>query len=123
MSIRGLIPAITTQQMIEVDRLMIAEYGIRLVQMMENAGRNLAELSRRLLDGELSGKRIAVLCGGGNNGGGGMAAARHLHNRGAEVELVVAAPPDRIKDEPARQVRTLAKMGIYRPWHCPRPDC
>ena len=39
------IPFISTQQMIEVDRLMIEEYGIQLIQMMENAGRNLAELS------------------------------------------------------------------------------
>ncbi|MCH7522157.1 MAG: NAD(P)H-hydrate epimerase, partial [Chloroflexi bacterium] len=28
----------------EVDRLMVEEYGIVLLQMMENAGRNLARL-------------------------------------------------------------------------------
>jgi hypothetical protein len=30
------IPFITTQQMVEVDRLMIEEYYIQLIQMMEN---------------------------------------------------------------------------------------
>jgi len=37
------IPPITPAQMVEVDRLMIADYGIQLMQMMKNAGRNLAE--------------------------------------------------------------------------------
>ena len=36
------VPSITTDQMREVDRLMIEEFGIVLLQMMENAGRNLA---------------------------------------------------------------------------------
>lgn len=40
------IPEVTTQQMIEVDRLMVEEYHIDLIQMMENAGRNLAHLAR-----------------------------------------------------------------------------
>ena len=40
------------EQMIEVDRAMIEDYGIELIQMMENAGRNLAHLAReRFLDG------------------------------------------------------------------------
>ncbi len=51
--------------MVEVDRLMIEEYGIQLIQMMENAGRNLAELGRRVLGGDVRAKRIAVFCGGG----------------------------------------------------------
>ena len=33
--------------MIEVDRAMIEEYHIELIQMMENAGRAFAELARR----------------------------------------------------------------------------
>ena len=81
------LPAITTAQMTEVDRLMIEEYGILLIQMMENAGRNLAEQARRMMGGDLTGRHILVLCGAGNNGGGGMVAARHLVNRGAHVQV------------------------------------
>lgn len=106
------IPYITTQQMVEVDRLMIEEYGIQLIQMMENAGRNLAELSRRMLGGDVRGKRIAVLCGAGNNGGGGMAAARHLHNWGAETALKVIPGREKLKNVPAHQFHILEKMGI-----------
>jgi NAD(P)H-hydrate epimerase len=106
------IPALTTAQMAEVDRLMIEEYGILLVQMMENAGRNLAEQARRMLGGELAGRKIAVLCGAGNNGGGGMVAARHLHNWGGEVHVKLVADPARLKDTPAHQWRILQAMGL-----------
>lgn len=35
------IPSVTTQQMIEIDRVAMKEMGPNLFQMMENAGRNL----------------------------------------------------------------------------------
>ena len=108
------LPILTTDQMIEVDRLMIEEWGINLIQMMENAGRNLAELARRQLGGTAKGSRVAVLCGNGNNGGGGMTAARHLHNWGAHVEVLLTGTESRLKEAPARQWRILKKMGIVR---------
>ncbi len=114
------IPALTTAQMAEVDRLMVEEYSIGLIQMMENAGRNLAEAAGRLLGGPLTARKIVVLCGAGNNGGGGMVAARHLHNRGAAVQVVGAgrlsqaggASAPRLKDVPARQWRILQGLGL-----------
>jgi NAD(P)H-hydrate epimerase len=106
------IPFLTTEQMVEVDRLMIEEYQISLVQMMENAGRSLAELARRNLGGSVAGRHITVLSGAGNNGGGGLAAARHLHNWGAKISLVLAYLPAALKEVPARQWLILGKMGI-----------
>ncbi len=108
------LPVLTTDQMIEVDRLIIEEWGITLIQMMENAGRNFAELARHQLGGTVTGSRVKVLCGGGNNGGGGMTAARHLHNWGARVEVILVGDEDRLKDVPAHQWRILQKMGITR---------
>jgi NAD(P)H-hydrate epimerase len=108
------LPILTTDQMIEVDRRMIEEWGISLIQMMENAGRNLAELARRLTGGTVRGKRVAVLCGNGNNGGGGMTAARHLHNWGAQVEVILVGDENRLKHIPAHQWRILRKMSITR---------
>jgi NAD(P)H-hydrate epimerase len=106
------IPVLSTDQMVEVDRLMIEEYQISLIQMMENAGRNLAELARRMLGGQIGGQRITILSGAGNNGGGGLAAARHLHNWGAKISLMLAFGPGRLKEVPALQSRTLGTMGI-----------
>lgn len=106
------VPTISTQQMIEVDRLMMEEFGIQLIQMMENAGGNLAELSRRMLSGDVRSKRITILCGGGNNGGGGMVAARRLHNWGAQVQLHVVTDLAHLKGVPAQQWSILNAMGV-----------
>ncbi len=62
---------LTTEQMIEVDRVMIEDLHIELIQMMENAGRNLARLA---LD-RYSPSRVTVCSGSGGNGGGGLVAA------------------------------------------------
>lgn len=115
-------PAITTQQMAEVDGLMIEEYGIQLIQMMENAGRNLAEMARQMLGGNLTGRKITVLCGAGNNGGGGMVAARHLHNWGARVLIGLTSAEDKLKDVPAHQWRILKTMGVPEIDQLTKPD-
>ena len=107
------LPALSTTQMIEVDRLMIEKYRISLIQMMENAGFGLADQARRML-GELNARRIVVLCGTGNNGGGGMVAARHLHNRGARVQVKLAGERDHLKEVPAQQYRILQALGLDR---------
>ncbi len=112
MKISGEILVLTTPQMAEVDRLMIEEYHILLIQMMENAGRNLAELARRQLGGQVDSRSVVILCGAGNNGGGGLVAARHLSNWGAEVSVKLAFDQARLKDIPAHQWQILKVMGL-----------
>jgi NAD(P)H-hydrate epimerase len=106
------LPAVTREQMREVDRLMIEEYGIRLLQMMENAGLNLADLVRRYLGRPLAGRRVAVLAGRGNNGGGGLAAARRLSAWGADVQVVLSAAAEEFEDAAALQLGILERMNI-----------
>src|SRR5215469_6878897 len=84
------VPALTTAQMREVDRIAMQETGPNLFQMMENAGRNLAEMALERLGRDWQKERVIVLAGTGGNGGGGITAARHLANRGAQVELCLA---------------------------------
>lgn len=107
-----MIPSLTTAQMIEVDRAMIEDYHIELIQMMENAGRNFAELARRQMRGMVKGHSVAVLCGSGNNGGGGMTAARHLHNWGADVAVALTKSADEYRGVPAHQLDILKRMKI-----------
>lgn len=106
------IPALTTEQMRAVDRMMEEDYGIGLIQMMENAGRNLAALSRRFLGGSVGGKRVVALCGPGGNGGGGMVAARHLANWGADVSVVLAADESRLNAVPAQQWAIVRRLSL-----------
>ena len=55
---RGKIIHLDTKQMIEVDRLMIEKYQIELIQMMENAGRSLAETGILRLGGAAWSARV-----------------------------------------------------------------
>ena len=98
--------------MIEVDRLMINSYGITLLQMMENAGRNLALLAKRILGDDILNRKICVIAGSGNNGGGGLAAARHLSNWGAEVTVLIATPSADFKPVPAQQLEIVRHLPI-----------
>lgn len=97
----------------EVDRLAVAIYGMTLIQMMENAGRSLAELSRRMLGHSALHRRVIVAAGHGNNGGGGLAAARHLANWGAAVTVLLESP-QRLSAAPHRQWRALQRVPIDR---------
>lgn len=107
------IPYLTTDQMREVDRAMIEDYGITLTQMMENAGRNLAALARRrFLEGDPRGKQVIVLAGTGGNGGGGLVCARRLHNWGAEVRVHLARSPEEYQGIPARQLSIVRHLPI-----------
>ena len=85
------VPVVTADQMREVDRIAVEETGPNLLQMMENAGRSLAEMTLECLGADWRQTRIVVLAGSGGNGGGGIVAARHLANHGASVELCLAA--------------------------------
>jgi len=109
---RSALPLLSTDQMRKVDRLMIEEYGIVLIQMMENAGRNLADLAQAMLAGDIAERTVVVLAGRGNNGGGGLTAARHLANRGAEVQVITAHPADLFAGVPAHQLQALLVMGV-----------
>jgi len=110
------IPSLTTAQMQEVDRLMIEEYHIDLIQMMENAGRNLALLAKRLLEEDIADRPMVVLAGRGNNGGGGLVAARHLHNWGAWVQVVTSYPAKEFRGVARHQLDILQRMGAPLAW-------
>ena len=58
---RGAVPALTMEQMREVDCAMVEDLHIDLVQMMENVGRNLAELALP----RFRSTKIAVVAGPG----------------------------------------------------------
>lgn len=86
------VPAVTADQMREIDRIAMEETGPNLYQMMENAGRSIASLGLELLGDRWQQTEILVLAGTGGNGGGGICAARHLANRGVDVTLCLANP-------------------------------
>ncbi len=64
-----------------------AEYfGISLLQLMELAGRNIAQ---EVLTRFTKNKIVVIFCGLGGNGGDGFVAARHLLSAGFNVKVVL----------------------------------
>ena len=107
------LPYVTKEQMVEVDRAMMQDYKVDLLQMMENAGRNLAYLARaRFFSGDVSGKHIVVLAGTGGNGGGALVCARRLQNYGASVSIYVTKSIRAFSPDAALQLNILGRMRV-----------
>ena len=109
------IPFISVKQMIEVDRLMMEDFGISLIQMMENAGRNLAIFITSNMGLMPSNTRVLVMAGSGGNSGGAMVAARHLSNMGFKVDVILSTEIENINGVIKHQADILTKLpiGIY----------
>ncbi len=106
------VPEVTRAQMLEVDRLMIEDYQISLVQMMENAGRALALVAKDVfLNGNTRRARVAVLAGSGGNAGGALTAARRLANWGVKIELGMARAPEDFTTVPKQQFAILSEIA------------
>lgn len=101
------LPVVTGEQMLLVDRVMVQDLGVSMLQMMENAGRSMAVLIMTLYQP----RRVLVIAGHGGNGGGGLAAARHLHNHGVGVEVALSPSAPRMP-EVARQGGIARAIGI-----------
>ncbi|MFT7581758.1 MAG: NAD(P)H-hydrate epimerase [Myxococcota bacterium] len=111
--IQTAVPWLTTEQMVEVDRAMMEDYGIALIQMMENAGRNLAHLARtRFLGGDACGADVVVLAGPGGNGGGALVCARRLAAWGTRVSVIAARADTAFTPIPAHQLDVIRRMGV-----------
>ncbi len=81
--------AVTVAEMREIDRVAVEELGPALMQMMENAGRNLAEEVMAWTAGQPG--LVAVLAGSGGNGGGGnLRGATPGQSRGCYGRLPVS---------------------------------
>src|SRR5208337_4558187 len=99
---------VTAEEMREIDRLTIEDYGIPGLVLMERAGLAVAMRVRELFPS----KKVVVLCGGGNNGGDGLVAARDLFNRGVKVSVIMTTKKEALSSDCAVQYQIVKKMGI-----------
>lgn len=112
---------LTAAQSREVDRLALSEFGLPTLVLMENAARAVADVALDALE-HTEHPAVLILAGPGNNGGDALAAARHLHNAGAAVDIVFAYPPEACKGDCALHLRTVQHMNIpLRMWNPVHP--
>src|SRR3954466_1578160 len=91
---------LTRAQVREIDRRSVEEYGIPTLAVMENAARAVADACCEMLDNNCVGEGL-IVCGAGNNAGDGVAAARHIHNRGADVTIALLNDPGSFQGDAA----------------------
>jgi len=76
-------------------------YGVSLLQLMETAGRNVAEEIAARFQPKKT--RVAIFCGSGGNGGDGLVAARYLTCHGFKVEVILTGKASDITSESAKK--------------------
>ncbi len=92
--------ALTAAEMREVDRLTTERYGIPSLQLMESAGKHVADAVRARL-AMFRQRRVAVLCGKGNNGGDGFVTARLLKEARIETSVFLFGARDAVRGDAA----------------------
>jgi ADP-dependent NAD(P)H-hydrate dehydratase / NAD(P)H-hydrate epimerase len=104
--------ALTAAEMREVDRLTTERLAIPTLQLMETAGRCVADAFRELTDrAGLKPRTISVLCGKGNNGGDGFVVARHLQTAATRVHVYLFARPDELRGDAATNFQRWRELG------------
>ena len=88
-------PCLDAEQMRAADAWAIQDQGVPSLELMETAGRAVAEAAAELA----APGRVAAVCGKGNNGGDGLVAARALREMGFEVDALLLAPGDQLSED------------------------
>lgn len=90
---------VTADLMRRIDATAIEMRGIPGPELMENAGRGIAEAIRDGIMGDPKSQAVTVICGKGNNGGDGFVVGRYLHEYGCKVDLYYPAPDEKLSDD------------------------
>lgn len=101
------------QQMQELEEQSAKQYSITQLQLMENAGKGIAEW----INSFTVQKDVLIICGSGNNGGDGFVSARYLYEMGFSVNVVCLAKDTDIKG-PAKinynKLKKIKKVHIHK---------
>jgi hydroxyethylthiazole kinase-like uncharacterized protein yjeF len=105
--------ALTAAEMREVDRLTTERFGISGTQLMENAGKSVADfvLHQIPLRFQSPVRSVVVLCGKGNNGGDGFVAARYLRQEIRHTLVLLFGSPSELKGDTALNFQRWRESG------------
>lgn len=104
---------VSTEQMRELDRRTIEEFGTAGEVLMDRAGQGVAEIVRRTA--EVAGfvnPLIHLFAGRGNNGGDAFAAARYLKDMGLAVEVWLAGAANEVQGDALKHLSRMKDAGV-----------
>ncbi|MCL5023364.1 MAG: NAD(P)H-hydrate dehydratase [Nitrospirae bacterium] len=99
---------VTAQEMQEIDRKTIRQFGIPGRVLMERAGLSVAGRVKELFGR----KKTIVLAGRGNNGGDGIVAARELFNAGWHVRILFLAGEKELSPDCLFELKIAKRLGV-----------
>ncbi|MDO8733789.1 MAG: NAD(P)H-hydrate epimerase [Elusimicrobiota bacterium] len=91
-----------------LDKIAVEKFSIPSIILMENAGKNTAEIILK----KFHPQQVAIFCGGGNNGGDGFVIARHLFNNDVKVKVFTAQKISKYTGDALINLNILQKIKI-----------
>lgn len=102
---------VTAEEMKQLDKLAMEEYGVAGLLLMDQASKAVAEAVLEILPEDK--QKVVVFCGKGNNGGDGFGAARWLDSFGINTKVyLVGAALDEVKGDAAKELAMLQQAGV-----------
>ncbi|MFO8011749.1 MAG: NAD(P)H-hydrate epimerase [Phycisphaerae bacterium] len=102
-------PILSREAIREFDRTCIEDLGIPGIVLMENAGRQIAEVVREDVGLEPT-PHVVILAGRGNNGGDGFVVARHLAIYGVLAKVLLIGHRADVSGDAHTNLRILEAM-------------
>jgi len=97
-------------EMKDLDRRAMEEFGISQDLLMENAGQAVYFVILQELG--IKGNKFVVFCGGGNNGGDGLVVARKIHSNGGEVKVFLLDDEAKFRGAAKKNFEIVSRMPI-----------
>ncbi len=94
-----------------LDKIAVEKFSIPSIVLMENAGKNTAEIILKKL-AKRQPRQVAIFCGGGNNGGDGFVIARHLSNNDVKVKVFTVQEISKYSGDALINLNIIQKIKI-----------
>ena len=100
---------VTAEQMRELDRQTIQQYGVPSLTLMERAGEGIAQaILERFARNAKQG--VLIVAGKGNNGGDGFVVARLLKKKRIPCEVALLARQEELSPDASHNLRAFLKL-------------
>ena len=100
---------VTAEEMRELDRLTIKQFGVPGLTLMERAGEAIAAAIVKHFSA-IAKRGVLIVAGKGNNGGDGFVVARLLKKKRIPCEVALLARPDELSPDAGHNLRAFLKL-------------